>query len=999
MHAVVRSHIVAAAACGAAVYGAALAAAAPVAAQSTAPPTAARDTVARPAPIPKRGAVPREPAVEQKLRTDVKAPDGFNVTLFAGPPVAMYPTCVGESPDGAVFVGVDPNLSLSVTKGVGRLMRLVDDDHDGRADRYTTFAEMDSPRGVVSDGRTVYVMHPPTLTAYRDTNGDGIADEAHDLVQGLGFNLDFRGADHTTNNVELGIDGWLYVAVGDYGFIKAVGADGTQIQHRGGAVVRVRPDGTGLEVYATGTRNIYDVALDPFMNVYARDNTNDGDGWDSRLHYVPAGANMGYPMLYQNFATEHFPSLHDYGAGAAVGSLWVQDPALPSGYNNTLYTGDWTLNKIFRNPLTPKGSIFDVQQEEFLSVAHPSDLILDGRSNLYVASLDGGVFTYSADTVGYVFRVSYAGGAAAGKAQPAAEPRLATLNDAQLLARLASGNAVHRLHAQQELLRRGAKGGTVGGLQRMIADARQPAEARAAAMFTLKQLVGAQAHAALQPIAADPDARLRVVALRTLVDRKDQLAGVPAALYVRALADGDAHVQTQGIYGLVRLGARDAADAIVPLAGSADQGLSHLAVHALAALGARDAALKGVDAGPPAVRAGALRALALMHDGATVGALVDRLGRAPDAESRGALLHTLGRLYNREGYWAGDWWTTRPAHLGPYFDPAAWEASPQIRVALTQALAAASSDEFAALARDFALNQVVPRGAAPLLVAASNARDPRRVPLIAAMVGRTQLDADGAAVAAQMDAASPALHTAVAQLLAGETTFGVGTIPLARTTVLDPKLDPALRGQLLTVISQVPGPAGLDAAAEVFSRLNPVPGLPAAATPAAAAAAGPTPPAGQGAGTGTPTGTATAARPAGNGTATGTGNGSTAAAVAAGTTGPGAAGGAQGATSPVEVAWRRFVGERRRAEDLDYFINLARTGQPAQRTLAYAVLVQSIRSPRAPAPVRDKVKPVIDAAWSDPASTSSLVQAITLMRLEGQYTEQLQAHGRPAGQR
>jgi hypothetical protein len=161
----------------------------------------AQNTEPRPAAIPKTGAVPAEPAAEQRLLAGVKAPDGFKVTLFAGPPVAMYPTCVNESPDGAVFVCVDPNLSLSTLKGVGRVMRLVDTDGDGHADRYTTFAEMDSPRGVVSDGKTVYVMHPPTLTAYRDTNGDGIADESTDIVTGLGFDLDFRGADHTTNNV------------------------------------------------------------------------------------------------------------------------------------------------------------------------------------------------------------------------------------------------------------------------------------------------------------------------------------------------------------------------------------------------------------------------------------------------------------------------------------------------------------------------------------------------------------------------------------------------------------------------------------------------------------------------------------------------------------------------------------------------------------------------------------------------------------------------------
>ncbi len=58
------------------------------------------------------------------------------------------------------------------------------------------------------------------------------------------------------------------------------------------------------------------------------------------------------------------------------------------------------------------------------------------------------------------------------------------------------------------------------------------------------------------------------------------------------------------------------------------------------------------------------------------------------------------------------------------------------------------------------------------------------------------------------------------------------------------------------------------------------------------------------------------------------------------------------------------------------------------------MLVQSVRTPRTPAPVREKVAPVIEAAWSDPQSTPSLVQAITLMHVENQYTEKLQAVGK-----
>ena len=39
----------------------------------------------------------------------------------------------------------------------------------------------------------------------------------------------------------------------------------------------------GLELYSTGTRNILEVAVSPRMDLFARDNTNDGGGWDVQI--------------------------------------------------------------------------------------------------------------------------------------------------------------------------------------------------------------------------------------------------------------------------------------------------------------------------------------------------------------------------------------------------------------------------------------------------------------------------------------------------------------------------------------------------------------------------------------------------------------------------------------------------------------------------------------------------------------------------------------------
>ena len=140
-------------------------------------------------------------------------------------------------------MGVDPQGSLGKEPGQGKVLRCIDTDGDGRADRINTFAKMDHPRGLIYDAGSLWVLHPPFLSYYRDENGDGEADHHETLLTGISTDeVNRRGADHTTNGIRLGIDGWIYIAVGDFGFTLAEGTDGRQLSRRGGGIVRVRPD-------------------------------------------------------------------------------------------------------------------------------------------------------------------------------------------------------------------------------------------------------------------------------------------------------------------------------------------------------------------------------------------------------------------------------------------------------------------------------------------------------------------------------------------------------------------------------------------------------------------------------------------------------------------------------------------------------------------------------------------------------------------------------------
>jgi hypothetical protein len=538
-----------------------------------------------------------------------------------------------------------------------------------------------------------------------------------------------------------------------------------------------------------------------------------------------------------------------------------------------------------------------------------------------VASLIGGVFNYAGDTVGAIVRVSYPGKA------PSAALRPATRTDAQLLGEIVSINSVHRLWAQREILHRGAKPATIARLQQYALDRQRAPEARASAMFTLKLLAGARANAAIQRIAAEP--AMRELALHVLTDDKRQLAGVPVALYVSALNDADLAVRAAALNGLVRLDARDRAESIVPLLTSPDSALAHLAVQALVSLGARDVALRALTAAgsSPELRTRARFVLQQMHDAETVSALLAANGNAGDPMAKREVVAALARLYNTEGPWKGEWWGTHPSTVGPYFTPVTWEESARIKPVLRQTMLAETGGDFNAVVDLYAKNRVLPMGAKALFSAvATSPAATQRDALVDALVGTSQLTAAAVPLVARLDATSPALHAAVAELLAGETAFEGPALALARTAVLDTTLAGATRAKVLTALSAV-GDAGRDATTEIFARLTPRAGAP------------------------------------------------------------------PGATDPIEAAWRRWVGERLRSGQLDYFVNLARTTQdPAQRTLAYAVLLQVARNQRAPAAIREQVTPVLDAAWSDAALTPRLVDAIAIMRVESQYQQQLDAY-------
>lgn len=647
---------------------------------------------------PKAG--PATPAV---LLSEVEAAPEFEVSVFATPDQANYPVYVAASPDGTVYVASDGNGSLGTDPGRGRIVRLRDTDDDGKADEVKVFAKVDSPRGLVWDVDRAYLMHPPHLSAFIDHDGDGVSDEQKILVKNIGWGLKDRPADHASNGVTLGVDGYLYLAIGDFGFMEAEGTDGRKLQFRGGGVVRVRTDGTGLELFSAGTRNIVEVAVGPLLDAIARDNTNDGGGWDVRLHQFTGLEDHGYPTLYKNFPADAISPLMDYGGGSGCGAQWIDEPGIPEKWRGPM-TVDWGRESVFHHGLKPKGASFEVTQERFVKIPRATDLDIDARSRVYVTSWRGGKFAYSGPDIGYLARLTPRGYVAP------AVPQFAKLANADLVKLLSSPSTRIRLEAQRTLLRRDlrADAAAVASIEAIAARKDAPLAERVIALFTLKQGLGEGARVYLEKMARD--AGIAAWALRALTNDVTQLENVSAEPMLAALRSSDARTRIEALVALGRLGRKEHAPAMARQLGSDDAVIQHTAVQALVRLKAIDAALDIVDLTDvsAAQRAGALRVLQALHELRVVDALIARLAKEKSEERREGLIRTLARLYYLEGKWTGAGWGTRPDTRGPYYQPERWAGSERINEALGKLLDGASADQTAKLNAIFTLHRVTP---------------------------------------------------------------------------------------------------------------------------------------------------------------------------------------------------------------------------------------------------------------------------------------------------
>ena len=195
-----------------------------------------------------------------------------------------------------------PDTWQDLAKFKEQIIRVTDTDGDGVGDKravvYEGFNELGNglAGGVLWHDGALYVTVMPSLYKLTDKDKDGYFETKQELVRGIGYHIGYGG--HDMHGPTLGMDGRIYWSTGDKG-ISVKLKDGRHLYYPGqGGVFRIKPDGSGFEVFAHGLRNPQELAFDEYGNLFTVD--NDGDFGDKeRLHYVMEGSDSGWRAHYQ----------------------------------------------------------------------------------------------------------------------------------------------------------------------------------------------------------------------------------------------------------------------------------------------------------------------------------------------------------------------------------------------------------------------------------------------------------------------------------------------------------------------------------------------------------------------------------------------------------------------------------------------------------------------------------------------------------------------------
>ncbi len=187
-------------------------------------------------------------------------PVGFKVELFAADPDIKKPVCMAWDHRGRLWIGetIDyPNQLQPAGQGRDRIKICEDTNGDGRADKFTIFADKLSIPTAIAFWRGGAIVQNGTETLYlKDTDGDDRADQRDVLFSGWAMGDTHGGV----SNFQYGLDNHIWAMQGYNNSQPVVKGKPHPYSFRMG-FFRFEPDGSKLEFLRSTNNNTWGLGI------------------------------------------------------------------------------------------------------------------------------------------------------------------------------------------------------------------------------------------------------------------------------------------------------------------------------------------------------------------------------------------------------------------------------------------------------------------------------------------------------------------------------------------------------------------------------------------------------------------------------------------------------------------------------------------------------------------------------------------------------------------
>lgn len=480
----------------------------------------------------------------EQERMGFRLPEGFEINLYASEPDIAKPINFNFDAKGRMWVTQSYEYPFAAQSGKGkdRVTILEDTDGDGKADKFIHFEDtLNIPIGImpIKEGAVVYTI--PNVIRFEDANGDGKPESSRKLMGPF----EVKDTHGMVNNFTTGFDGWIHACHGYTNRSNVAGTDGDSVHLISGNTIRFRPDGSRVEQVTAGRINPFGLAYDELGYLYST------DCHTSPLYQMIRGGDysqwgkdegMGFAPDMKPFSNE---------ATALAGLAYYADNKWPEEYKKNLFIGDVVASRIYRNSFVFKGtSPVGKREPDFLMSLdpwfRPVAVQMGPDGAMYIADFYNSIIGHyevpldhpKRDKIrGRIWRITYKG-----KADKKTDWSKATLEE--LFKALNADNLKVRMTAGDQLVDHyGTQ--SIAPVKALIAKKEVTETEYVQGLWALQRL-GALTDDIARAAVADPNAVIRLHALRAMAEQKDTSA-VLYPVIAKALQDENPHVRRAAV--------------------------------------------------------------------------------------------------------------------------------------------------------------------------------------------------------------------------------------------------------------------------------------------------------------------------------------------------------------------------------------------------------------------------------------------------------------------